>query len=262
MQACLNLSTKSIKQNIAAQNTPFQQNTNIAKLFTQTNLNGTFVVYDSEKNLLVGHNKKRAEKRFVPGSTYKIAHSLIGLDTGAVSSVDEVFFKYDGSPLYLKSWERDMSLRDAIKVSNVPAYKTLARRIGLEKMQSHISKLNFGNKNIGPIVDEFWLNGPLKISAIDQAFFLLKLAHGQHPYPKDIQMAVRNIALLESSKTKLYGKTGLYSDVDARIGWFVGWVEKDGRIYPFALNMEMDKNTALSKRIDLAKESLAALGIL
>ena len=106
----------------------------LEKLFKEAGVNGTFVLFDVAADRLVIHNQQRAEKRFIPASTFKIANSLIGLSTGAVASVDEVL-PYGGKPQPFKAWEQDMSLRDAIKVSNVPVYQELARRIGRHRQQ-------------------------------------------------------------------------------------------------------------------------------
>ena len=43
-------------------------------------------------------------------------------------------------------------------------------------MKEEINKLNFGNKNIGEEIEQFWLKGPLKISAVEQCKLLTKLA--------------------------------------------------------------------------------------
>ena len=56
---------------------------------------------------------------------------LIGLSAGVVSSVDEIL-PYGGKTQPIKAWERDMSLREAIKVSNVSVYQEFARRIGVQ----------------------------------------------------------------------------------------------------------------------------------
>ena len=69
-----------------------------------------------------------------------------------------------------------MGLRDAIKMSNVPIYQELARRIGLERMREGVKKLGYGNMEIGSVVDRFWLAGPLAISAVEQTDFLRRLA--------------------------------------------------------------------------------------
>ena len=84
--------------------------------FERAALQGTFVLYEIGSGQLLGHNRPRAETRYIPASTFKIGNSLIGLATGAVSSVDEVF-PYDGKPRFLKTWERDMGLREAILIA-------------------------------------------------------------------------------------------------------------------------------------------------
>ena len=45
-------------------------------------------------------------------STFKIYNSLIGLHTGAVKDVDEVFYKYNGEKVFLKSWNGKNEKRD------------------------------------------------------------------------------------------------------------------------------------------------------
>ncbi len=171
----------------------------VDKLFGAAGVKGTFVLYDVQRQCYVGHDRERAETRFVPASTYKVANSLIGLSTGAVRSADEVL-PYGGKPQRFKAWEHDMSLREAIKASNVPVYQELARRIGLERMRANVSRLGYGNAEIGQVVDNFWLVGPLKISAMEQTRFLLRLAQGELPFPAPVQSTVRAMTLLESGR--------------------------------------------------------------
>lgn len=241
----------------------WQDNEQLTKLFTDQQLVATFVVYDVEQQQLVGYNQIRANQRFIPASTFKIVNSLIGLSSKTVKNVEEKL-PYGGKPQPRKEWQKDMGLREAIKVSNVPIYQELARRIGLTTMQANIKLLNYGNTNIGQHVDSFWLAGPLKISAVEQALFLADLAQKQLPYPQHIQDAVHEITLLEQSKNwQLHGKTGLTRRNQGSIGWFVGWVEKEGRIYSFALNMQLvDPNKDISIRVTLAEQALQLLGIL
>ena len=234
----------------------------LTQVFAQAGATGTFVLYDVERDLLLGHDRNRAQTRYVPASTFKIAHSLIGLATGAVSSVDEVFV-YDGKPRYLKSWERDMGLREAIRLSNVPVYQELARRIGLTRMREQLAPLDFGNGQVGEVVDQFWLRGPLAISAVEQTQFLARLARDQLPVAAEIQAQVRQISQLEQGDGwTLYGKTGWATSVKPGIGWWVGWLERDGRLYSFALNMPMEDAADADKRVELGKASLRALGLL
>lgn len=240
-----------------------QTSPQIAAHFRDAKVSGTFVMLDVSAQRWIGHNTARAATRYSPASTFKIPNSLIGLATGAVSSVDEVFYHYDGTPQYLKSWEHDMGLRGALPVSNVSAYQELARRIGLTPMQQNLSLLNYGNQTIEGGVDQFWLNDSLKISAVEQVQFLTRLAQGALPYSAEIQAAVREITLLETGRNwKLYGKTGWTGRKQPSIGWFVGWVEQDGKLYSFALNMDIADASDLPKRIDIAKASLRTQGLL
>lgn len=236
----------------------------IDEIFSYHKIEGTFVIYDITKDKLVIHNLERSRQGFSPASTFKIPNSLIGLSSKALKSVDEVFYNYDGSKLYLSSWEKNMSLREAIKVSHVLAYQELARKIGAKTMQENIKKLAYGNQQMGETLDNFWLDGSLAITATQQAEFLAKLAQHQLPYPEDVQLSVQEIIKKESGNGwVLYGKTGWTgSGFNPSIGWFVGWVEEHGKIYSFALNMDIYDNSQLPKREQLAKEALQAYGLL
>lgn len=240
----------------------WKESSEVGEIFKRAGLTGTFVLYDITAGTFAGHNQARAKVRFVPASTFKIPNSLIGLSVGAVKSVDEIL-PYGGGPQFIKAWENDMGLRQAIVMSNVAIYQELARRIGLERMRESVAKLEYGNKEIGGAVDRFWLDGPLKISAVEQTLFLAKLALGELPVPRDIQDSVREIVLLEQGGDwKLYGKTGWENAPGPGIGWWVGWVQKKGRLYAFALNVDMKQASDAGKRVEMGKASLEALGIL
>jgi beta-lactamase class D len=249
----------------AAEKIHWQENKAIGTLFDNANVNGTFVLYDITENKFTGHNRKRAETRFIPASTFKIPNSLIGLSTGAVKNVDEVF-PYNGKSYWLKSWEKDMDLREAFKLSAVPIYQEIARRVGLKRMQEEVTKLNYGNANIGKVVDEFWLEGPLKISAIEQTQFLAKLAQKTLPFPLEVQEQVHDIARIDQGGDwVLYGKTGWTgkgTKTKPGTGWWVGWVKKGERQYSIALNINMSAMEASPKRLELVRASLKELNVI
>ncbi len=236
-------------------------NPELGKLFSDAGVEGTFVLYDVDANRLIGHNQLRAETRFVPASTFKIVNSLIGLAVGAVDSVDEPL-PYGGQPQMIKDWERDMGLREAIKLSNVPIYQALARRIGHARMQEGLANLDYGNAEIGDKVDRFWLDGPLRISAVEQSVFLARLARDQLPLSGDVQAKVREIVMLEQSGDRtLYGKTGWLNAPNSDTGWWVGWVTNGQHVYSFALNIDIAQAADAPKRVELGKACLKALGI-
>lgn len=239
----------------------WEESTAIAELFKANGARGTFVVDTQGK--LIGHDEQRAKKRYVPASTFKIPNSLIGLSTSAVESVDEAI-PYRGDPHpFMKEWARDMSLRDAIKLSNVPIYQELARRIGITRMRDAVTALEYGSAEIGSTVDRFWLDGPLKISAIEQTRFLRKLADGALPFPLQHQKSVGEITQLESGLGwSLHGKTGWENAPNRGIGWWVGWVQRGGDVHAFALNMDIENADDAKKRVTLGRSCLTALGLL
>ena len=242
--------------------TNWKESSEVSELFSNAGVTGTFVLYDVNADRFSGHNQARSNTRFVPASTFKIPNSLIGLSVEAVRSVDDIL-PYGGKPQPFNAWEKDMGLREAITLSNVPIYQELARRIGLEQMRENITRLDYGNQDIGTAVGTFWLKGPLKISAVEQVRFLAKLAQSKLPVSEGIQGSVREIVFLEQEGNwQLYGKTGWQNAPGPGVGWWVGWVQKDGRLYTFALNIDIRQQSDANKRIRLGKASLEVMGVL
>lgn len=223
---------------------------------------GTFALHDPATDGLIVVDGKRAATRYVPASTFKIANSLIALETRVVADENEVI-PFGGRPQRVKAWERDMSLRDAIVHSNVPVYQEIARRVGLARYQTWLERLDYGNRQTGQDVEQFWLRGPLAISAIEQARFASRLALGQLPLSSRSQAIVRTILRLEANAGReLYGKTGWFVSEPLKLGWLTGWVEVDGRKRGFSLNIDMPRIDDAPKRTAIAKAILAHLGLL
>lgn len=240
----------------------WEEHTGIAALFSDAGVRGTFVAYDVKADRLIGHDEARAKVRYVPASTFKIANALIGLTRGAVRDVDEVL-PYGGKPQRFPAWEKDLSLREGFPVSSVPVYQELARRIGLEAMRNEVVRLEYGNAEIGSVIDRFWLDGPLQISALEQTRFLARLAKVQLPASPAAQRSVREIARIEQGPGwALYGKTGWSDPGGVGIGWWVGWIRKHDDVYAFALNMDMQSIADAPKRIEIGRAALQQLGML
>ncbi|MGE0484940.1 MAG: class D beta-lactamase [Gammaproteobacteria bacterium] len=238
------------------------ESADLGEQFRRAGVEGTFVVRDPRTGGMTGYNERRASTRFVPASTFKIANTLIGLTLGAVKSVDEIL-EYGGQPQPVEAWEQDMSLREAIVKSNVAIYQVLARRIGLARMVDGVALLDYGNKDIGHVVDRFWLDGPLRISAIEQTGFLAKLIARRLPVSETAQVQTQTILLREQGDGwALWAKSGWENFPNEGVGWWVGWVRAGGLDYPFALNMDMEGAEAGPVREALAKSCLQALGLL
>lgn len=240
----------------------FEVRDDLVTVFEDFGTPGTFALYDVAADRVIVVDSARAMRRYTPASTYKIANSLIALETGAVADETEVV-PFGGEPQPVDAWEQDMDLRDAFAASNVPVYQEIARRVGLERMQDWVDRLDYGNRELGGVPDRFWLDGPLAISAVEQVRFLARLARQELPASASHQHVVREIALIdETPDVALFGKTGWLFDATPMLGWWVGWVERDGRVYPFALNIDMASDDDTSKRIPLGRELLERLGVL
>jgi len=239
-----------------------EERPDLRALFDGQKAPGTFVLYEVSGDRIVAVDRARAQRRFVPASTFKVVNSLLALETRAVADGREVI-PWGGKPQPFEHWEEDMSLRDAIRASNVPVFQEVARRIGLERMRRHVDALGYGNGDVGSVVDRFWLDGPLEISALEQAIFLARLARGRLPLSARSQTLVREMLRLETTEDgALYGKTGWIFQRKPQVGWWVGWVERQGRIHTFALNIDMASAADAGKRVSLGRSMLERLGVL
>jgi len=200
------------------------------------------------------YNKDRCTQRFLPASTFKIFNSLVALET-AVAPDDQLVIKWD-SVVRRPEWNKDMAMREAFRVSCLPYYQEIARRIGLARMQHYLDTVKYGSMKISGSIDNFWLNNSLQISPDEQTGFLKRMYFYELPFSERSQRIVKTMMLREdSSGYKLYYKTGTGIVNDKCIYWIVGFAERiehvkepegsmnksDVRNYPyfFAENFEL-----------------------
>jgi beta-lactamase class D len=111
-------------------------------------------------------------------------------------------------------------------------------------------------------VDGFWRDGSLQISAVEQAEFLSRLAKGTLPVEKKALDQTRELTLKEQTTGyKLHSKSGLLTTgSNSRLGWWVGWVERENEMFSFALNVDMTSGTNPQALAAIGRECLRALG--
>lgn len=230
--------------------------------FDKAKVKGTFLFYDPQKNQYLVFDRKRAETAFIPASTFKIFNSLVALDTSAVRDENEIL-KWDGKDYGSAQANKDQSMRSAYKASVVWFYQEMARRAGTEKMQSFINRAGYGNKNITGGIDRFWLDGGLRTSALEQVDFLFRLQQNKLPFSRKTIELVKDVMVYE--KTDRYimrAKTGWAMRLTPQLGWFVGYVERGGRVYVFALNIDIATPEDGRSRISIAKSILRELKVI
>jgi beta-lactamase class D len=217
----------------------------LAERFVKAGTAGTFVAYDADGYTIIASDRERSAQAILPASTFKIPNSVIALETGVVGDPDTDVFKWDGVTRAIPAWNRDHTLRSAIAGSAVPVYQEIARRIGAERMQDCLNRMDYGNKAIGGGIDRFWLTGDLRMSARSQQLV------------RDI------LPVIAAGPAILRYKTGLIG-VDDRtnrpsIGWLVGWAEKGDTRTVFAMNMDIREPVHLEQRMAIVQDMLKDL---
>ena len=220
------------------------EDNNIKKYFDQYHVTGTFGMYDNGQASFKIYNLKRfTDSAYLPASTFKIVNSLIGLQTGVITN-EKMIIPWDHVVRANPDWNKDLTMEEAFKVSAVPYYQEVARRIGKDTMQHWLDSIGYaakyGRAIIHNDIDSFWLNNDIKITADEQLGLVKKLYFDQLPFQKRAQDVVKKVMLQEdNSNYKLSYKTGWgFTENGNSIGWIVGWEEENLHPYFFVLQIE------------------------
>lgn len=234
----------------------------LQQAFNDVNVGGVLVLLNDSNGELLTNDRARSQQRYIPASTFKIPNSLLILEAGLVQD-EHTRFTWDGTKRDYSNWNRDHSFASAMKYSVVPIYQKLALALGESKMAQGVSLLNYGNNDITGGLDRFWLDGELAISAIEQVHFLQRLYHNQLPVSERSQRIVKTMMLNEANNDwVLRAKTGYGVRQNKKIGWWVGWIEREENTYFFAMNMDIDKAQQLPYRQAIVRQALTNLGLM
>jgi beta-lactamase class D len=233
----------------------------LAKIFTDAGTAGTFVGYKVDDYLIFASDRNRSGEARLPASTFKIPNSIIALETGVVGDPDKDVFKWDGVVRSIEAWNKDHTMRSAIAVSAVPVYQEIARRIGAERMQKYLDLFEYGNRDIGGGIDQFWLTGALRIDPVQQVDFVDRLRRGALPVSKRSQDQVADILpVTRAGDSIIRAKSGLLGAEQGRLGWMVGWAEKGSARTVFALNMDCIEPRHIADRMNITQACLSDIG--
>ncbi|HEY3668123.1 MAG TPA: penicillin-binding transpeptidase domain-containing protein [Polyangiaceae bacterium] len=206
------------------------------RAFAAEHVSGAMALFDSRDQKLSCSDPTKCEHGFLPASTFKIANTIIALETGVVSDAESPL-RWDGQEYANSDWNRDHTLRSAVQVSCVPCFQGIARSVGEARMHDWVNRLGYGNRDTSGRIDFFWLGGELRISPFQQIDFLRRLDGGKLPIQEHTLDVVRDVLTLDvGPEYVLRGKTGLVGppEATAQVGWFVGFVELGERRVFFA----------------------------
>jgi beta-lactamase class D len=144
-------------------------------------------------------------------------------------------------------------------------FQEIARRVGRARMREWLERLDYGNRDVSGGIELFWLQGGLRISALEQVRFLHRLAEGRLAATQRAQRLVRGVMKVErTADYTLYAKTGTSSQaIRDPVWWWVGWVERKGRPEAyFALNFAPHGANRFADRFDIGRAILVEAGVL
>ncbi len=238
----------------------------LGKYFKDNNVEGCFALFNNANGKFTIYNLDRyKDSAYLPASTFKIVNSLVGLQTGIISNTQMVI-KWDGVVRRVPEWNKDLTMYDAFKVSAVPYYQEVARRIGKDTIQFWLDSLHYGSAKIKTRIDTFWLDNSLKITPDEELGLVKKLYFKQLPFFGNYQDTVKKLMLFEDTPAyQLSYKTGWGQKENGdQLGWIVGWIEENNHPYFFVLNIESkEKDFDMpTVRLKILKDILSHLGFM
>ncbi|RDL51127.1 Beta-lactamase OXA-18 [Ensifer sp. M14] len=190
--------------------------------------------------------------RVTPASTFKVALSLMGYDSGYLKDEHEptLAFRKGYVDWGGDNWKQPTDAVRWMKHSVVWFSQQMTKSLGEKTLHDYATKFDYGNadfsgdpgRNNG--LERAWIASSLKISPREQVAFLKKLVNRR--LPVSAHATAMTLKVVEEREIPggwtVHGKTGAAfprradgSFDEARgWGWFVGWAEKDGRTFVFA----------------------------
>jgi beta-lactamase class D len=191
------------------------------------------------------------DERVTPASTFKIAISLMGFDSGVLRDEHTPYLPY--KPSYASdnpSWRHGTDPASWLRESVVWYSQQVTLRLGAARVRSYVQAFDYGNRDIASVagVDDAVavseLSPTLKISPLEETMFLRKVVNRSLPVSAHAYDMTARLLRQETLANgwEVYGKTGTAparlpdgsADEAQHIGWFVGWVNKGGRTLVFA----------------------------
>jgi len=192
------------------------------------------------------------DTRITPASTFNIAVSLMGFDSGILRDAHTPRLPYRANAGYAdwnSSWRRDTDPTSWIKNSNVWYAQHVTAQLGEERLARYLGSFNYGNRDASGDPGKHngltmsWISSSMQISPVEQVAFLRGVVNRQLPLSAHAyDMTAQLLKVPAGGGWSAYGKTGTSSplladgtlDKSHQYGWFVGWATKDGRTVVFA----------------------------
>lgn len=229
----------------------------IDQILLAHDLKGTVLILDDKENTYYSNDFQLAQTGYLPASTFKITNSIIALEANVIQD-EHTILKWDGQKRDFDIWEKDMSVRQAFQSSCLPCYRQIARDIGVKRMKAYLNKLHYNNMDVNEsTIDNFWISGESRITPFEQIVFLKKFYTKKLPILNSTYDKMLRIFEKQHTSTYVYyGKSGWSTQNNLHNGWFVGLIERDNKVYYFALNAEPIDQKDTSKFLTAREQAI------
>ncbi len=239
----------------------YSKNIFLKSYMKHNRLNATVVIEDLKGKKRYIYNKKRANDRFYPASTFKVVNTLIALQEHVIKDEKEVI-KWDGTDKGVASWNKDQCLETALPDSCIWFYQALARHISNDIYVKYLELMHYGNMKTGSNIESFWIDGDLKISAIEQIKILKNIYTKKYPFDKKNYEILKNLMVVEKNDNyTLYAKTGWGANTKPAIGSYIGFVETKNKVWFFSCNLNINKHSQGKYRKQIIDQAFRELKI-
>ncbi len=210
--------------------------------FDNCGLSGSTIVHELGTEIYHVSDTTAIYYPSLPASTFKIINMLIALETGVIKSENDVVI-WDGKTDTTKYGYRpeiyhDMSIKEAFQSSAGWVFIKLAEKIGKHNYLRYLKAANYGNLNLSEKDLDFWNFGEFGISSIQQIDFLEAFYTEKLPFSAKNCQIVKKVMLNEkNNKYTLSAKTGWTRADNTNTGWWVGFVEKENKVFFFATRL-------------------------
>jgi beta-lactamase class D len=198
------------------------------------------------------------DHRVTPASTFKIAISLMGYDSGFLADEHHPMLPFrEGYVDWIPEWRQTTDPTSWIKYSVVWFSQQVTQSLGEARFRKYVDGFHYGNRDVSGDpgkhngLTRAWLSSSLKISPMEEISFLegvvnRKLPVSSHAF--DMTGQITQLAVLPGG-WEIHGKTGTGSppildvvyDGAPIYGWFVGWAIRGPRTLVFTRLIEDEK---------------------
>ena len=191
------------------------------------------------------------DTRATPASTFNIAVSLMGYDSGILRDEHTPRMAYKaGYSAWDPTWRMATDPSDWLRKSVVWYAQQVTAQLGAARFQHYVTSFGYGNRDVSGDrgkdngLSLSWLSSSLQISPAEQVAFLARVVNRQ--LPVSAQAYDMTIRIMPSETLangwQIHGKTGTAANVlpdgrddrEHQYGWYVGWASKGQRTIVFA----------------------------